>query len=68
MTIDPRLAERRKDVAEDKAKKNIGRLLKFLALILVTGSLVWLAFSPWLSINQVDTTGIAISSGHAVLA
>lgn len=68
MTIDPRLAERRKDVAEDKAKKSMGRLLKFLALVLVTGSLVWLAFSPWLSINQVDTTGIAISSGHAVLA
>lgn len=68
MTIDPRLAERRKTVAEDKAKQNIGRLLKFLAAVVVVGSLVWLVFSPWLSVNQVDTTGITVSSGHTVLA
>jgi len=68
VTIDPRLAERRKDVAEDKAKQNMSRLLKFLATMLVAGSLVWLAFSPWLSVTQVETSGIAVSSGHAVLA
>lgn len=68
MSIDPRLIERRKTVAEDKAKENVSRLLKFLALVLVVGSLVWLVFSPWLSITQVDTAGISISSGHSVLA
>ncbi|HXV72427.1 MAG TPA: FtsQ-type POTRA domain-containing protein [Acidimicrobiia bacterium] len=67
MTIDPRLAERRKHVAEDKAKQNMGRLLKFLTVVLVVGSLVWLALSPWLSISQVDSTGISVSTGHAVL-
>lgn len=68
MSIDPRLAERRKTVAEDKAKQNVSRLLRFLTVVVVVGSLVWLAFSPWLSITQVDTSGISISSGHAVLA
>ena len=68
MSIDPRLAERRKTVAEDKAKQNVSRLLKFLAVVVVAGSLVWLVFSPWLSVTQVDTTGIAISSGHLILA
>jgi cell division protein FtsQ len=68
MSIDPRLVERRKTVAEDKAKQNVSRLLKFLVLVLFVGSLVWLVFSPWLSITQVDTTGISISSGHSVLA
>jgi cell division septal protein FtsQ len=67
MTIDPRLAERRKAVAEDNAVRNVGRLLRFLALLVVVGALVWLALSPWLSINQVRTAGINTSDAHSVL-
>lgn len=68
MSIDPRLAERRKTVAEDKAKRNVSRLLKFLVAIVFVCSLLWLAFSPWLSVSQVDTTGIDVSSGYSILA
>ncbi|HZD22117.1 MAG TPA: FtsQ-type POTRA domain-containing protein, partial [Acidimicrobiia bacterium] len=68
MTIDPRLAERRQTVAEDRAKRNVGRLLKFLVAVVVVGSVVWLALSPWLSVSRVETTGIDVSSGHAILA
>ena len=68
MTIDPRLVQRRRTVAEDKAKQNLSRLLKFLAVVVAAGSLVWLVFSPWLSITRVDTTGIEVSSGNTVLA
>lgn len=67
MTIDPRLIERRKTVAEDNAKRNVSRLLKFLTGLLLAGALVWLLFSPWLSVRQVDTAGISVSSANAIL-
>jgi len=68
MNIDPRLMERRKTVAEDNAKRNVGRLLRLLAVLIGVGGLVWLFFSPWLSVSQVSTTGISASNAHAVLA
>lgn len=68
MSIDPRLSERRRTVAEDNAKRNVSRLLKFLVVLVVIGASVWLVFSPWLSVSQVDATGIATSEGHSILA
>lgn len=68
MTIDPRLIERRKTVAEDKAKRNLSRLLKFLTGVVVVGALVWLFFSPWLSVSRVDTNGFDVSAGQSILA
>ena len=67
MSVDPRLLERRKTVAEDNAKRSMSRLLKFLLFLLLGGSLLWLAFSPWLSIKQVTTSGILASRSHSVL-
>lgn len=67
MSIDPRLMERRKSVAEDNAKRNISRLLKFLMLLMAAGLLVWVSFSPWLSVSQVTTSGVDQSDTHAVL-
>lgn len=67
MSVDPRLIERRKSVAEDNAKKSMSRLLKFLLFLLLAGSLLWLVFSPWLSIKQVTTSGILASNSHSVL-
>jgi len=68
MSIDPRLMERRKAVAEDRAHRNVGRLLRFLIVLATIGALVWLAFSPWFSVNQVRTAGIAVSEANAILA
>lgn len=68
MSIDPRLMERRKTVAEDNAKKTIGRLLKFLLFGVIAGAGVWAIFSPWLSVTQVVAIGIETSTGHSVLA
>ena len=68
MTIDPRLIERQKTVAEDNAKRNVERLLKFLIGLLLAGALIWLLFSPWLSIRQVSTTGISVSAAHSILS
>jgi hypothetical protein len=68
MNIEPRLMERRRTVAEDNAKRNVGRLLRFLAVLVLVGAAVWFTFSPWLSVSQVDTTGIAVSSANSILA
>jgi len=68
VSIDPRLIERRQSVAEDNAKRNVGRLLKFLAVVVGVGALVWLAFSPWLSVSRVSTTGVGASEANVILA
>jgi cell division protein FtsQ len=65
--MDPRLLERRKAVAEDTAQRNVGRLLKFMTILVVVGALTWLAFSPWLSVSQVRTAGIHSSNAHETL-
>lgn len=68
MTIDPRLLDRRKTVAEENAHRTVGRLLRFLVVLLLTAALVWLAFSPWLSVSQVRTEGISSSEAHKTLS
>lgn len=67
MSIDPRLRERRNTVAEHNAKRSVTRLLKFLALCLIAGSIVWLFFSPWLSVGEVETSGVSMSATHSIL-
>ena len=67
MSIDPRLMERRREVAEDRARRNIGRLIRFLIVVGVLGALVWLLLSPLLSVKEVTTTGIASSATHNAL-
>jgi len=67
MTIDPRLAERRREVAEDRARRKVGRLVRLLLVIGVLGAVVWLLLSPLLSVEEVNTTGIEVSTAQSVL-
>jgi cell division protein FtsQ len=67
MTIDPRLAERRREVAEDRARRQVGRLVRLLVALGSVGALVWLMLSPLLSVDEVTPTGIRVSSAHAAL-
>jgi cell division protein FtsQ len=67
MRIDPRLAERRRVVAEDRARRKVGRLVKFLVALGFAGAVVWLFLSPLLSVASVTTSGIAASSADSVL-
>lgn len=68
MSIDPRLMERRRDVAEDRANRNVRRLVRFLAVVLVIAGGVWLVHSPWLSVSQVGVEGARQSDANATLA
>ncbi len=67
MRIDPRLAERRRVVAEDRARRKVSRLVKFLVALGFAGAVVWLFLSPLLSVASVTTSGIAASSADSVL-
>ena len=67
MRIDPRLAERRREVAEDRARRKVSRLVKFLVALGLAGAIVWLFLSPLLSVATVTTSGIAASSAHKVI-
>lgn len=67
MSIDPRLIERRHEVAEDRARRRVGRLIRFLIALGLIGGGVWLLLSPLLSVEEVTTTGIVASSTHAAL-
>ena len=68
MTIDPRLTERRREVAEDRARRNVRRLIRFLVTLGLAGAVVWLFLSPLLSVKEVTTTGVVASSTHLALA
>ena len=56
--IDPRLADRRKEVAEDRARRNIKRLLRLLIFLGILGAVVWLFLSPALSASSVEVIGV----------
>jgi len=68
MSIDPRLKERRRVVAEDRARRKIGRLLKLIVALVLGGIVAWILLSPWLSVDEVATTGVVSSKTHGTLA
>lgn len=67
MSIDPRLAERRAEVAEDRARRNVWRLLRFFLLVAIAGGVVWFVLSPWMSVTQVRTAGVRMSDTDRIL-
>ncbi len=54
-------------MAEDRARRNVSRLVKFLVAAGVAGAVVWVFLSPWLSVASVTTSGVAASTSEAVL-
>jgi cell division protein FtsQ len=55
-------------VAEDRARRNVSRLVKFLVVAGVLVATVWVFLSPWLSVASVTSMGIAASTAEAILA
>jgi cell division protein FtsQ len=68
MSIDRRLIERRREVAEDRARRNVSRLVRFLVALALIGVGVWVLLSPFLSVKEVVVTGVTASRTHAILA
>jgi cell division protein FtsQ len=68
MTIDPRLADRRREVAEDHANRNLRRLVGFLAGVIVVGAVVWLFLSPFMSVSRIRVAGALHSDTDSILS
>ena len=78
--MDPRLADRRRRVAEDRARSNMARLIRFLLFVTAVAGLVWFAQSPFLSVSEIVVTGASrvdvrqvlhdhgVSEGRAMVA
>lgn len=57
MTVDPRLVDRRRKVAEDRARSNLSRLLRLLAVLAALAFAAWVLQSPLLSVATITVTG-----------
>lgn len=55
--IDPRIAERRRHVAEQQARHGVRKMLWFLAAVVVIGIVLWIGSSPYFSVNSITVTG-----------
>ncbi len=60
-SMDSRVADRRRGVSEDKARKRLRWILILLIVLLVSGASIWLIRSPLLSISKVEITGVVKS-------
>ena len=65
--MDSRVAERRRSVSEDRARRRLTRILVVLILVLVGAAAFWLIRSPILSIASVEVTGVERSDPEAVV-
>ena len=68
MSIDPRMAARRRTVAEQRARGSIRRLVGLLLGAATVAGVIWLFRSPVLSIDRLDVSGVVASSADAILA
>ncbi|HEX2154363.1 MAG TPA: FtsQ-type POTRA domain-containing protein [Acidimicrobiia bacterium] len=55
--MDRRLAERRRRVAEDRARSNLGRLVRLLTFLVVVAAVVWFLQSPFVSVGEITVQG-----------
>ena len=63
--MDERVAERRRGVSEDRARRRLRWVLGTIAVVLVAVGAIWLIRSPVLSIASVTVTGNTMSNPDA---
>jgi len=65
--VDPRLAERRRTVAESNARRRLRRMFWALVVVSLAGAVGWVAQSPWFSIAHIAVSGVEASATHQTL-
>lgn len=65
--VDPRLAERRRTVAESNARRRLRRISWALVVVSLVGAIAWVAQSPWFSIAHITTSGVQSSDTFGIL-
>lgn len=69
MTVmDPKLAERRKGVSEDRARSHLKRILIVIVVLILGVGAIWLIRSPVLSIRSVEVSGAEFSNPQRAIA
>ena len=68
MSIDPRIAARRRDVIEGAARRSLVRFVKWLSAAALVVALGWFVQSPLFQVKTLTVFGAANSSAHAILA
>jgi cell division protein FtsQ len=66
-TMEPRVAERRRGVSEDKARRRLRWILGIIGLIAAVALGFWLIRSPVLSISSITVSGAELSDPQAVI-
>jgi cell division protein FtsQ len=66
-TVEPRVAQRRKGVSEDRARHRLRRILGIIAFVAVVVLGFWLIRSPLLSISSVSVSGADRSSPESIV-
>ncbi len=67
-TIEPRVAERRRGVSEDRARHRLRRILLVIGLVALGAVGFWLIRSPLLSVSTISVTGADRSDPAATIA
>ena len=65
--VDPRLAQRRRTVAEGHARKRLRRIFRALLVVTLVAAVGWVAQSPWFSIAHIAVSGVSGSDTHRIL-
>ncbi|NND84933.1 MAG: FtsQ-type POTRA domain-containing protein [Acidimicrobiia bacterium] len=68
MSMDPRIAARRRDVIEGSARRSLLRLAKWLAILLVLVGLGWLVQSDPFRVAAIEMSGVARSGTESILS
>lgn len=66
-TIDPRLAERRRKVLEERARGGVRRVIWLTFFLAVVGAIGWLVQSPLLDIDRITVVGNERANVEAAL-
>ena len=65
--VEPRLAERRRTVAESNARRRLRRILWTLLVASLAAAGAWVAQSPWFSVAHIAVSGVNGSDTHGIL-
>ena len=66
-TVEPRIAERRQGVSEDRARHRLARILGVIALVALGALGFWLIRSPLLSVSSISVSGAERSDPVATI-
>lgn len=67
MTIDPRIAARRRRVIEGAARRSLQKFMRWLMVAMILGALIWFAQSPLFQVKTLSVFGVSNSDTNAVL-